>query len=182
MYIWIMEFIGAMFSFVLSSGVCTWYFSSRQDTRGSFSLKQGFWWSFRYNFGSLAFGSFLLSVIWVARMILEFIDNQVKKLKADNGVVKCCICCTRCCLDCFHRFVKFLNDNAYIQVSLTSEPFCMAAMQACVLALKNSGTFFIANGIGGLIHGLGKGFVSIVNTGIGYLVITYIPSFREDID
>jgi hypothetical protein len=88
----------------------------------------------------------------------------------------------RCCLDCFHRFVKFINDNAYIQVALTGESFCTSAMAAFVLALKNAATFFITNGIGSLIFFLGKMTISIINTSIGYLLITHIESFKEDID
>lgn len=65
---------------------------------------------------------------------------------------------------------------------LTGDTFCASAMQACILALKNAGNFFIADGIGKAIHSLGKVFISVANTGIGYLVITCVPSFQEDID
>jgi len=85
-------------------------------------------------------------------------------------------------MDCFHRFMKFLNENAYIQVALTGESFCTSAMAAFVLALKNMSTFVIMNGIGSLIFFLGKMTISIVNTAIGYLLITHVESFKEDID
>lgn len=177
-----MEFILAVFQYTLITGVCTWYFTSSQDTRGRFSLRQGFWWAFRYNQGSLALGSFLLAIIWTLRVTLEFLNNQIAKLKGKSGIAQTVVSCTRCCLDCFHRFIKFLNKNAYVMVVLNGEPFCTSAMQACILALKNSGNFFIAHGIGKVIHSLGKVFISVANTGIGYLVITYVPSFQEDID
>lgn len=182
MYFWYMEFIQALFSFSILCGVCTWYFTSSQDSRGSFSLRQGFWWALRYNFGSIAFGSFLLAVVWMIRIAFEYIDHQVKKLKKASSVASCVSACCRCCIDCFHRFIKFLNDNAYTQIALTGDSFCMSAMQAFILALKNKGTFFITNGIGGLIQALGKYFISILNTAIGYLVISMVPSFKEDID
>lgn len=51
----------------------------------------------------------------------------------------------------------------------------MSAMQAFILALKNAGSFFITNGIGNLIQKLGVYFISITNTGIGYLVINAVP-------
>lgn len=183
MYFWLMEFIQAFFNYALLTGVCTWYFTSSQDTRGNFSLKQGFWWGFRYNMGSLAFGAFLLAVVWTIKIVFEYINNQVSKLKGKNGgFANSIVNCTRCCIDCFHRFIKFLNDNAYAQMALTGESFCMSAMNACILALKNSGSFFIANGIGALIQSLGKGFISVCNTAIGYMVISKVPSFKEDID
>lgn len=136
----------------------------------------------KYNFGSLAFGSFILAVVWIIRLIFEIIDKQMEKVKNESPIARCALMCTRCCLDCFHRFIKFVNENAYIQVALTGENFCTSAMQAFVLALKNAASFLITNGIGGFIYLLGKVTISVVNTAIGYLLITYIPDFEEDID
>lgn len=170
-----MEFFQALFQYAIIVGTCTWYFTSTQDTRGNFSLCQGFIWGIKYNQGSLAFGAFLLAVIWMMRICLEIIDSQMKKVKDENALAKCIINCTRCCLDCFHRFVKFINENAYIQVALTGENFCTSAMQAFILALKNAASFFITNGIGAFIFFLGKCTISILNTAVGYCIITFIP-------
>ena len=145
-------------------------------------MSKGFGWALWYNFGSLAFGSFILAVIWIIRLIFEYIDNQLKEAKEESAIVSCVLSCTRCCLDCFHRFVKFLNENAYIQVALTGESFCSSAMAAFVLALKNAATFTITNGVGSLIFFLGKMTISITNTAIGYVLITNVESFKEDID
>ena len=181
-FFWGFELIQALFTFSLIVGVCTWYFTSHEDSRGSFSLSTGFWWAFRYNLGSLALGSFILAVVWIIRVIFEYIDKQMEGAKQNNAVVRAISYCVRCCLDCFHRFIKFLNENAYCQVALTGENFCTSAMAAFVLALKNAATFFITNGIGALIQFLGRVTVSIANTLIGYLIITYVPEFVEDID
>lgn len=181
-FFWIMEFIQALFQYAIIVATCTWYFTSTQDSRGNFSLSQGFLWGLKYNHGSLAMGSFILAVVWIIRLIFEIMDKQAKKLKDESAVARCVLACTRCCLDCFHRFIKFVNENAYIQVALTGENFCSSAMQAFVLALKNAGSFFITNGIGNLIYFLGKACISIVNTTIGYLLISCVPTFEEEID
>jgi len=55
-------------------------------------------------------------------------------------------------------------------------------MNAFILALKNAGTFFITNGIGGMIRFLGRFTICIANTCLGYLLITYEASLKEDID
>jgi len=85
-------------------------------------------------------------------------------------------------MDCFHRFIKFLNDNAYIQVCLTNENFCTSAIAAFTLALKNAGTFFITNGVGGMIRCLGRFTICIANTFLGYILINYEANLKEDID
>ena len=52
-------------------------------------------------------------------------------------------------------------------------------MTAFVLALKNSSSFFITNGIGALIHLLGKASIIIANVVIGYFMIRFFPEFSE---
>jgi hypothetical protein len=130
----------------------------------------------------LALGAFILAIVWILRITLEFVDNTLKKQNQDNDVVKVVMNCLRCCLDCFHRFIKFLNENAYIQVALQGDSFCSSAQMAFVLALKNSAQFFITNGVGSLIYLLGKLTISITNTLIGYLLITHVPYLKEVID
>jgi choline transporter-like protein 2/4/5 len=134
------------------------------------------------NFGSLAFGSFILAVIWIIRITFEIVDQAVKDQSGDNATIKIVMNIVRCCLDCFNRFIKFLNENAYIQLALLGENFCSSAQVAFVLALKNSTQFLITNGVGSLIYLLGKCTISISNTLIGYLLITNVKSLSEVID
>lgn len=142
-FFWIFELVSAISSYVMIVAICTWYFTSTNESRGNFSLTRGFWWTFRYNLGSLAFGSFILAWVWIIRIIFEYLQKQMEKASGDNAVVKCVGGCIRCCLDCFHRFIKFLNENAYIQVALTGENFCTSAMMAFTCAIKNAAFFFL---------------------------------------
>jgi hypothetical protein len=163
-------------------GVCTWYFTSNQDVRGNFSICRGLGWAIFFNFGSLAFGSMILAIVWILRITFEFVENALKNQTGNNQTLKMVMNVTRCCLDCFHRFIKFLNENAYIQIALLGENFCSSAQVAFVLALKNSTQFLITNGVGSLIYLLGKCTISISNTLLGYLLITHVPSLKEVID
>lgn len=177
MFFWIFELIQAIFNYALIVGVCTWYFTSNSDQSGNFSVTTGFWWSIRYNFGSLALGSFLLAVIWMIRITFEYIDSKLKS--SDSTAAKFITNCIRYMLDCFHRFVKFLNDNAYIQIALTGENFCSSALTAFVLALKNAASFLITNGIGSIIHILGKATIVTLNVFFAFLMIRWFPQFSD---
>lgn len=137
---------------------------------------------FRYNFGSLAFGSFLLAIVWCVRVIFEYVDKKLKNFSDNNAALKCISNIVRCCLDCCHRFIKFINANAYIQVALTGDNFCSSALAGFVLALKHSATFFITNGIGSLLTILGKLTISVGNTLIGYLILTKVKSIQSAIE
>ena len=57
-----------------------------------------------------------------------------------------------CCLDCFERFIRFININAYIIIAVTGKSFCSSAHEAFYMIVKNPirfaalqwiGTFFI---------------------------------------
>jgi len=81
---WGIELLGAIFDYAIIVSVSAWYFTSDRQTRGNFSLCRGFWWAFRYNFGSLAFGSFLLALVWMIRIVFEYLDKKMKKLSENN--------------------------------------------------------------------------------------------------
>ena len=134
-------------------------------------MSKGLWWSFRYNFGSLALGSLILAIVWIVRVAFEYIDKKMKSLVGNNQLASCISNAIRCCLDCCHRFIKFLNTNAYVQVALTGQNFCASAMSAFVLALKNSASFFITNGVGALIGFIGRMSIAGANTFLAYLMM-----------
>lgn len=47
-------------------------------------------------------------------------------LGSQNPVARCIICCFKCCLWCLEKFIKFLNRNAYIMVSMTSRSLLLS--------------------------------------------------------
>ena len=80
--IWILAFIVAMNEFVVITSSATWYFSRKDipdadGIPGDSDIWKGMWWSFRYHIGSLAFGSFILTVIWLIRITFEYLGNKV---------------------------------------------------------------------------------------------------------
>jgi len=88
----------------------------------------------------------------------------------------------RCCLDCCHRFIKYVNKNAYCQVALTGENFCTAAINGFLLILKHSMTFTFTAGLGGIFNLLGKLTVCICNVIVGFLALNYLPTIHEKIN
>ena len=60
--------------------------------------------------------------------------------------------------------------------------FCSAAMDAFMLILRNVLRFSAVEGIGAFIIFLGRVFVCVVTALIGYLIITKVPSFADEIN
>jgi hypothetical protein len=173
-FFWVTAFLLAAADYVLIVAVAQWYFTENSDKRGNFSIIKGYWWTLRYNLGSILFGSFIIAVVWTIRIIFEYIE---RKMKQNNGqmapALQWVLKGIRCCLDCCHRFIKYVNKNAYCQVALTGENFCTAAINGFLLILKHSMTFTFTAGLGGIFNLLGRLSVSIVNVIVGFFVLQY---------
>ncbi|KAK7940164.1 hypothetical protein WMY93_003490 [Mugilogobius chulae] len=89
----------------------------------------------RYHTGTLAFGSLILSIIQIIRVLLEYLDHKLKG--AQNKFVKFLLCCLKCCFWCLEKFVKFLNRNAYIMTAIYGKSFCTSARDAFLLLMRN---------------------------------------------
>lgn len=72
-------------------------------------------WAFKYHLGSLAFGSFLLAVVWMLIAVFEYLNKKIEATsnRVTEGFTRVITGCVRCCLQCCHRFIKFINKNAY---------------------------------------------------------------------
>ena len=170
-FIWIIAFLVAANDFVVIVSAITWYYSNKEEEDddgipGDSDVRFGFWWSVRYHFGSLAFGSFILTLIWIIRIIFEYIGEKMIDASGNNGCTRCLIGCIRCCLDCFDRFMRYLNRNAFIYMALSGESFCSSALNAFILILKNAAKFSFVEGIADMFMFLAKFFIAIGTTAL----------------
>ena len=82
MIIWIGMFIISMNEFVIIVSTVTWYFSRKDipdddGIPGDSQVWRGYTWSFRYHLGSLAFGSMVLSVVWLIHWFFEYLGKKL---------------------------------------------------------------------------------------------------------
>jgi hypothetical protein len=61
--LWVNAYIGALSIFVIASCCCMWYFSRGPGDELSSPVSTSYWRSFRYHWGSLAFGALILAVV-----------------------------------------------------------------------------------------------------------------------
>lgn len=177
-YLWLNAFIIGVSQFIISAACAIWYFTSTSDSNGSGSLTRGLFWVFRYHLGSIAFGSFLIALVQLIRIIFEYYKSKIEKLNKNNPAVKIILCVSSCCLACLERFIKFISKNAYIQIAITGKNFCAAAWNAFILILKNALRFGTANAIGFIFRVLGVAFICTANGCFMYAMITYVDAYR----
>lgn len=89
----------------------------------------------RYHLGTLAFGALILAICRMIRIMLEYIDQKLKKY--DNPVTRAIMCCLKCCFYCLEKFIKFINRNAYIMCAVHGKNFCASAKDAFNLLMRN---------------------------------------------
>uniref|UniRef100_A0A8C8K3G4 Choline transporter-like protein n=1 Tax=Oncorhynchus tshawytscha TaxID=74940 RepID=A0A8C8K3G4_ONCTS len=116
-FLWLVNFTIALGQCTLAGAFASYYWALRkpQDIP-SCPLFSSFSRAVRYHTGSLAFGSLILAVVQMFRIVLEYLDHKLKG--AHNAFARFLICCLKCCFWCLEHFIKFMNRNAYIMVSL----------------------------------------------------------------
>ena len=63
---------------------------------------------FRYHTGTLAFGSLIIAIIKMIRLMLQYIQDKLEEKGADNPVVKVCYSSLpSCTVQCVHDVHSF---------------------------------------------------------------------------
>lgn len=78
------------------------------------SVCRSFKWGIFWNCGSIAFGSFLIALITLIRLIFEYMAKKYEKLAGDNCLYKCVTCYMRYVLWMLDKYIKFMTKNAFI--------------------------------------------------------------------
>ena len=84
MFFWVSAFLMAASQYVLIVAVVSWYFTENAQTRGNFSICRGYWWTIRYNMGSLLFGALVLAIIWMIRIVFEYVQKKIEGVNGDR--------------------------------------------------------------------------------------------------
>ncbi|KAM5238497.1 choline transporter-like protein 2 isoform 2-T2 [Ctenodactylus gundi] len=136
MFFWLANFVLALGQVTLAGAFASYYWALRKpDDLPAFPLFSAFGRALRYHTGSLAFGSLILAVVQIIRVILEYLDQRLKA--AENKFAKFLMTCLKCCFWCLEKFIKFLNRNAYIMIAIYGTNFCTSARNAFFLLMRN---------------------------------------------
>ena len=100
--------------------------------------------------------------------------------KGNNCIRFGCLC-LGCCVNCFKRFIEFLDKHAYIQTALTGAGFCEAAKNAYALIVENALRFASLGAIGDIFKILGKLFITSIATIAGFIIISYYEPYKSEI-
>ena len=169
--LWLVAYITMMQIFLIAAAGCVWYFQhgTAKGMKKSNPLWKALCWSVTNHSGSIAFGSFLLAVIWAIQIIIEYMYQKYKETKTENKFIEFCFKILRCIVACFERCIRFISKMAFIQMALTGKNFCTSAFKAFMLILLHASKFMILE-----IMGTFFAFMGIVIIAAGPVAICWL--------
>ncbi|XP_023821142.1 choline transporter-like protein 2 isoform X2 [Oryzias latipes] len=136
LFFWCANFVTALGQVTLSGAFASYYWAFKKPNDiPAYPIFSSLGRALRYHTGSLAFGSLILSLVQVIRVILEYLDHKLKG--AENKCAKFLLSCMKCCFWCLEKCIKFLNRNAYIMIAIYGKNFCTSARDAFFLLMRN---------------------------------------------
>uniref|UniRef100_A0A2A4K4L2 Choline transporter-like protein n=1 Tax=Heliothis virescens TaxID=7102 RepID=A0A2A4K4L2_HELVI len=168
-FFWTMFFISGVSDMMLASTFSTWYWTFQKKDLPFFTLTSGIFRTLRYHMGTVALGALIIAIVRVIRVILEYIDQKIKKF--DNPFTRCIMCCCKCFCWCLENFLKFINKNAYIMCAVHGEGFCKSARDAFSLLMRNIIRVVVLDKVTDFLFFLSKLLISVgVGVGVYYLL------------
>ncbi|XP_077428125.1 choline transporter-like protein 1 [Vanacampus margaritifer] len=169
--IWISEFILAFQQMTIAGAVVTYYFTRNKSNMPATPILSATVRTFRYHLGTLAKGSFIITLVKIPRLILTYIHSQLKG--KENACARCMLKACVCCLWCLEKCLAYLNQNAYTATAINSTSFCTSARDAFVILVENAVRVATINTVGDFVLFLGKVLIVACTAFAGVLALNY---------
>lgn len=156
--LWALQFIHAAQEMTIAGCVTDWYKSpiDRTSDKKDKLPWGGVFYSIgrliRYHLGTLALGALIIAICQLIQLILLYVKEKLEAEGADkNEAVKYAIKCCMCCMWCLEKCLKYINRNAYIEVTLHGYAFCNGAIAAFKCLMHNFLQVAATNFVGKLV-------------------------------
>lgn len=172
-FLWMFGLQNALCYMVIALCTTFWYFSNPgDDKRPPLGAVARAWWiTVRYHIGTLAFGSMLVAIVQIVRVMLLLLEKQMQDAKELGDATKCMFKMAQCCLACVEWCVKFINKSAYIVQAITGDSFFPAAKRGLEMVGENIMTVGMITVISEYVILFGKLMVTCSTVIISYLIM-----------
>ncbi|XP_070769117.1 choline transporter-like protein 1 isoform X3 [Enoplosus armatus] len=175
--VWITEFILACQQMTVAGAVVTYYFTRDKNRLPVTPILSSVLRLVRYHLGTVAKGSFIITLVKIPRLILMYIHNQLKG--KENACARCLLKTCICCLWCLEKCLNYLNQNAYAATAINSTSFCTSARDAFVILVENALRVATINAVGDFVLFLGKILIVTSTAFAGVLLLNYQRDYAE---
>ncbi|KAG5894971.1 hypothetical protein JTB14_009705 [Gonioctena quinquepunctata] len=167
-FFWLAFFVSALGQMVLASVFAQWYWTFNKRTLPFFAVTSALRRTLRFHMGTLAFGSLIVAICRMIRVILEYIDHKVKKY--DNELTRAIMCFFKCFFYCLEKFLRFINKNAYIMCAVHGKNFCASAKDAFMLLMRNVIRVFVLDKVTDFLFFLSKLLLTMGVGAVAYVL------------
>jgi len=168
-FLWNNALMIAVGQCVVAGAASSWFFLPNGEKFTGNKMGAAVKNAFFYHFGSLCVGSFIIAVVQFIKWCLYYLEKQSKAQK--NRVMELVFKVLGCFVACFERCLEFLSKNAYIQIAITGNGFCISAKNAFFLILRNMPSFGLLVVLGGLISQIGVFCIFCMTVIFGYIIL-----------
>jgi len=166
--VWIITVKHAVIECTAAGSFGTWYFQVSDNpgpavhpvaSCGAFTR------SCTTSFGSLCYGSLIISIIATMRFLAQSLEES------DNGCVRFIGCCLDCFLACIEDVVRYINSYAYCIVAIYGSSYCEAVGTVMSVFAGNGFDMLINDDISETVLNMGSfggGILSCLSS-LGYL-------------
>ncbi|GJQ71206.1 hypothetical protein Trydic_g1103 [Trypoxylus dichotomus] len=162
--LWMCQFIIGCQHMVLGGAIATWYFTRNKNQLG-YPIIYSFYNLIRYHLGSVCFGSLIIAIVQLVRILLLILQRYLKN--KTGRCAQCILTCCQCCLYCFEKSLKFISGYAYIRVAMYGKNFCKSGREAFKVLVNNSLRVTVINSVGDFVLILTKVLVVVATVIIG---------------
>ncbi|GAA6235019.1 choline transporter-like protein 5-B [Lates japonicus] len=180
-FLWLVNFTIALGQCTLAGAFASYYWALKKPNDiPACPLYSSFSRAIRYHTGSLAFGSLIVAVVQMVRIVLEYLDHKLKG--SQNACARYLICCLKCCFWCLEHFIKFINRNAYIMIAIYGKNFCTSSKDAFFLLMRNVIRVAVLDKVTDFLLFLGKLLISGSVGILAFFFFTHkIPAIQEEV-
>jgi len=127
--------------------------------------------------GSIAFGSLIVTILDLLRLILNAAQNNAN---ADGHPVEACLaCCAACFVGILQNLVEYFNRYAYIEIALYGKPYIPAAKDTWRLFKDRGIDALVNDSLVGMTLTWGAYAIGLMCSLFGYLYLRFTaPSYN----
>ncbi|VDL70313.1 unnamed protein product [Nippostrongylus brasiliensis] len=168
-FFWMTCFVSSLGDISLAGAFASYYWAKNKSRDvPSYPVLRAFGRAVRYNLGSIAFGSLIIAVVKIIRVILDYLDKKLSS--TNNSILKAIFGALKCCFWCMEVFFKFLTKNAFIMMAIYGKNFFTSAKESFMLLARNCIRAAVVSQVAGILLFLGKALITL---GMGVVAFFY---------
>lgn len=167
--LWTLNWIIGISQVTMSGAIADWYWSVSGKNMKAFPVIRSFGRAIRYHAGSVAFGSLILGIVQLLRLIVLYF---VKKMKGyENVAIRGILKFLLLILTCLKKCVEFLNKNAYVMIAIYGYSFCKGARRGFEILASNPLRIVAVKSVNAFNMFIGKAIICLTTTIVSYIYL-----------